>query len=452
MSKNDAYDFIVIGAGSGGVRAARIAASLGANVAIIESRFFGGTCVNVGCVPKKLFTYAAKTPAEIALAKSYGFDVQINNFDWDTLRDNKSKEIERLNGIYVRLLESAGVTIYEGHGKITSPNEVTVDGSVLTGKHILIATGGKPFLPAIKGIEHALISDDFFYLPNLPKRVAVVGGGFIATEFSSILNGLGVEAHLIYRSDLILRGFDQDVRQFVTEQMQHNGVSVHTNADVSEITTSDAGKMLHWEGGSIEVDSVIYATGRIPNLDNLFADGLAPELTENGRIKVNTSFETSLPNVYAVGDIIEGMELTPVALEEGMWLARKLFGQQELASFSYDMIPSAVFCEPNIGTVGLTEEEARQQYSNITLYKSDFRPMRYTLSDLQPRTLMKLIVDEDTDRIVGLHMAGDDAGEITQGFAVAMRMGATKADFDATIGIHPTAAEEFVTMRTPVAE
>jgi len=452
MNKEVMFDLIVIGAGSGGVRAARIAASLGAKVAIIEKRFFGGTCVNVGCVPKKLFSYAAQTPTEAKLAASYGFDVQINNFSWPTLRDNKTKEIERLNSIYVRMLENAGVSIYEGHGKVTAHNEVSINDTVLTGKHILLATGGKPFLPAIKGIEHALISDDFFYLPELPKRVAVVGGGFIATEFSSILNGLGAEAHLVYRGDLILRGFDKDIRQFVAKQMQENGTTIHHNADVTEITTSADSKIVSWEGGSIEVDCVIYATGRVPHLDDLFAEGLAPELTANGRIKVDESFATSLPNVYAVGDIIEGMELTPVALEEGMWLARKLFGQQELADFSYDMIPSAVFCEPSIGTVGLTEEEARQQFSNIELFKSDFRPMRYTLSDLEPRTLMKLIVDADTDRVVGLHMAGDDASEITQGFAVAMRMGATKADFDATVGIHPTSAEEFVTMRTPAVE
>ncbi|HLR17802.1 MAG TPA: glutathione-disulfide reductase [Alcanivoracaceae bacterium] len=452
MSNTDGYDFIIIGAGSGGVRAARIAAGFGAKVALIENRFFGGTCVNVGCVPKKLFSYAAQTPAEAKLAGSYGFDVNIENFDWPTLRDNKTKEIERLNGIYVRMLENANVKIYEGHGKITGAQQVTVNGEQLHGQHILIATGGKPYKPSIPGIEHALISDDLFYLPELPKRAAIVGGGFIACEYASILNGLGVEVHQLYRGELVLRGFDKDVRQFVAAQMVQNGITIHNNADVHEIQKLASSKKLLWEGGELEIDEIIYATGREPNYDNLFTDNMAPELTDNGKIRVNESFETSIPNIYAVGDVIEGMELTPVALAEGMWLARHLFSGNKMKPLSYEMIPSAVFCEPSIGTIGLTEEEAREKYGDITIYKSDFRPMRYSLSDMQPRTLMKLVVDTKSDRVVGLHMAGDDAGEITQGFAVGMKMGATKADFDATIGIHPTAAEEFVTMRTPVSE
>lgn len=450
MSKTFDFDLIVIGAGSGGVRAARFAANLGARVAIIENRFFGGTCVNVGCVPKKMFSYAAEASTVTELFASFGHRFEHSGFSWETLRDNKTREIKRLNGIYQRLLTNAGVTIFNGHGRLLAPHQVSVDDEkTYSAKHILLATGGKPYVPSIEGYENGLVSDDLFYLPSLPKKAAVIGGGYIATEFATILNGLGVETYQVYRGDLLLRGFDQDVRNFITHHVQSGGVNLLLNSQVKSIEKRSDGKLLHLENQQpLLVDEVIFATGRVPNLDNLLNHELELALTPSGKVHVDSSFNTSIESVFAVGDLIEGPELTPVALEEGMWLARHLF-QGPQKPISYEMIPTAVFSHPCIGTVGLTEQEARERYNKIDIYRSEFRPLRYTLSELQTRTLMKLVVDAETDKVLGLHMVGDDAGEITQGFAVAMVMGATKADFDATIGIHPTSAEEFVTMRTP---
>jgi len=443
------FDLVVIGAGSGGVRAARMAASHGARVAIIEERFFGGTCVNVGCVPKKLFSYGSHFPQEFALAEDFGFSVQGWSFDWATLRDNKSREIHRLNGIYQRILDQAGVTVFEGHGKVLGQGRVAVNDQELSAAHILIATGGKPFVPEFAGCELARISDDLFYLEALPERVAVVGGGYIATEFAGILHGLGCQVTQIYRGNLLLRGFDNDIRQFVAEQMRGQGVDLKFNSDVTRLEIAGGGKQLTYQDGSQQTfDEVFYATGRVPKLDGLFAEGAAPALTGNGAIKVDAGFATSIQGLYALGDVIDRVQLTPVALAEGMWLAAKLFGESKpKAEMDYGNIATAVFSHPNIGTVGLSQEEALQQTPAIRVYKSSFRPMRYTLGDKQERSLIKLIVDDKTDKVLGLHMAGEDAAEITQGFAVAIKMGATKADFDATVGIHPTAAEELVTMR-----
>ena len=443
------FDLVVIGAGSGGVRAARMAASHGARVAIIEERFFGGTCVNVGCVPKKLFSYGSHFPQEFALAEDFGFSVQGWSFDWATLRDNKSREIERLNGIYQRILDQAGVTIFEGHGKVLGEGRVAVDDKELSTANILIATGGKPFVPELPGRELVRISDDLFYLDVLPERVAVVGGGYIATEFAGILHGLGCQVTQVYRGNLFLRGFDGDIRQFVAEQMRGQGVDLKFNCDVTRVELAGAGKQVTFQDGSQQVfDEVFYATGRVPKLDGLFAGGAAPALTEKGAIKVDAGFATSIPGLYALGDVIDRVQLTPVALAEGMWLAAQLFGESKpTGAMDYHNIATAVFSHPNIGTVGLSQEQALQQTPAIRVYKSSFRPMRYTLGDKQERSLIKLIVDAETDKVLGLHMAGEDAAEITQGFAVAIKMGATKADFDATVGIHPTAAEELVTMR-----
>ncbi|MCC1498027.1 glutathione-disulfide reductase [Alcanivorax sp. 1008] len=443
------FDLIVIGAGSGGVRAARIAAGFGAKVAIVEERFFGGTCVNVGCVPKKLFSYGASFGDLFRLAEDYGYALHSQPaFSWDTLRDNKTREIERLNGVYQRMLEGAGVQIFSGRGVITAADKVRVGEQIIQGRHILIATGGKPFVPDIPGGEHILISDDLFSLPALPKRVAVIGGGYIACEFASILNGLGCQVHQIYRGDLFLRGFDQEVREFVAGQVAHRGVELHFSTDVRSITANDRAKQLHLEDGSVlEVDAVFYATGRVPYVDGLF-EGISPALGVNGALQVDETFRTSVPGVYAVGDVIDRVQLTPVALAEGMWLARHLFAPQQAgAAPEYDFIPTAVFCHPNIGTVGLSQELALEKHGTIRVYCSEFRGMKYSLGEVQHRSLMKLIVDDVTDEVIGLHVVGDDAGEIVQGFAVAIRSGATKADFDRTIGIHPTAAEELVTMR-----
>ena len=446
------FDLIVIGAGSGGVRAARMAAGYGARVAIVESRFFGGTCVNVGCVPKKLFAYASEFASDFRLSESFGYSPSQSGFDWGTLRDNKSREIERLNSVYRRLLDNSGVSIFEGHGKVTAPGEISVGGELIRAEHILIATGGKPRRPSIRGGELALISDDFFYLERLPEKVAVVGGGYIACEFAGILRGLGCEVHQIYRGDLFLNGFDQGIRHFVAAQMEHAGIQLHFNTHIQSISEHQDGRHLQFSGpGELVVEQVFYAIGREPNIDDLFAESVQPELQENGAIKVDQGFATSVPGLYAIGDVIDRVQLTPVALAEGMWLARNLFaGDKPVAPLDYADIPTAVFSHPNIASVGLTEEQASRQYGSLRIYTSEFRPLRYSLSDMNVRSLMKLVVDDSSGRVVGLHMAGPEAAEIVQGFAVEVRMGATKADFDRTIGIHPTSAEEFVTMREGV--
>lgn len=445
------FDLVVIGAGSGGVRAARIAATLGARVAIIEGRFFGGTCVNVGCVPKKMFAYASEFTAMAELAENYGFTAQVGAVNWPQLRGNKDKEISRLNGIYEKLLDGAGVTIFRGYGQVTANNTVTVNDQSLVAKHIIIATGGQPFMPDIPGAEHALLSDDLFVLPVLPKTAVVVGGGYIACEFTSILNGLGVQVEQIYRGELFLRGFDDDIRQHVATSMAADGVALRFNTDVTAIEKDESGKTVRLSDNSaIRVDEVFYATGRVPKVSNLFS-GVDVATKANGAIMVNDQFETNVPGVYAIGDVIDRVQLTPVALAEGMWLANHLFGdasaQTSAQSVDYANIPTAVFSHPNIATIGLSQTEALDKHSVIRVYRSTFRPLRYTLGDIQQRTMMKLIVDDASDRVVGLHMAGEEAAEIVQGFAVAVRMGATKADFDRTIGIHPTSAEEFVTLR-----
>tara|TARA_R110002073_G_scaffold2938_5_gene19564 strand:- start:134170 stop:135543 length:1374 start_codon:yes stop_codon:yes gene_type:complete len=445
------FDLVVIGAGSGGVRAARIAATLGARVAIIEGRFFGGTCVNVGCVPKKMFAYASEFTAMAELAENYGFTAQVGAVNWPQLRGNKDKEISRLNGIYEKLLDGAGVSIFRGYGQVTANNTVIVNDQSLVAKHIIVATGGQPFMPDIPGAEHALLSDDLFVLPVLPKTAVVVGGGYIACEFASILNGLGVQVEQIYRGELFLRGFDDDIRQHVATSMASDGVALRFNTDVTAIEKDGSGKTIRLSDNSaIRVDEVFYATGRVPKVSNLFS-GVDVATKANGAIMVNDQFETNVPGVYAIGDVIDRVQLTPVALAEGMWLANHLFGdasaQTSAQSVDYANIPTAVFSHPNIATIGLSQTEALDKHSVIRVYRSTFRPLRYTLGDIQQRTMMKLIVDDASDRVVGLHMAGEEAAEIVQGFAVAVRMGATKADFDRTIGIHPTSAEEFVTLR-----
>ncbi|MDF1780433.1 MAG: glutathione-disulfide reductase [Alcanivoracaceae bacterium] len=441
------YDLVVIGAGSGGVRAARIAASLGASVAIVEGRFFGGTCVNVGCVPKKMFAYASEFSGLSELAADFGFNVEAGQFDWSRLRANKDKEIARLNGVYERLLSHAGVNIFLGYGRITASDTVVVGDETLKAKNILIATGGQSYMPEIPGAELALLSDDLFVLPQLPKTAIVVGGGYIACEFASILSGLGVTVQQLYRGELFLRGFDRDIREHVAKSMRGDGIEISFNADVVEITRTDTGKRVTLtDGSTLDVDEVFYAAGRIPKVSGLF-DGVDVTMAPNGAIKVDEHFQTNIPGIYAVGDVTGRVQLTPVALAEGMWLAHHLFGDAPTPQVEYENIATAVFCHPNVGTIGLSQEAAAVKYGAVRVYKSEFRPLRFSLGDIQHRTLMKLIVDDATDRVVGLHMAGDEAGEIVQGFAVAVRMGATKADFDRTIGIHPTSAEEFVTMR-----
>ena len=449
-----AYDFdlYVIGAGSGGVRAARFAAGFGAKVAVAESRYLGGTCVNVGCVPKKLLVYGAHFAEDFEQSSGFGWSLGEANFDWTTLIANKDREINRLNGIYRNLLVNSGVTLHEAHAKVVGPHEVEVNGERFTAKNILIATGGWPQIPEIPGHEHAISSNQAFFLTELPKRVLVVGGGYIAVEFAGIFHGLGANTTLLYRGDLFLRGFDGSVRKHLQEELTKRGMDLQFNADIARIDKQPDGslKATLKDGRVLEADCVFYATGRRPMLDNLGLENTDVQLTDKGFIKVDEQYQTSEPSILALGDVIGRVQLTPVALAEGMAVARRLFKPEQYRPVDYKMIPTAVFSLPNIGTVGLTEEEAREAGHEVVIYESRFRPMKLTLTECQEKTLMKLVVDGKTDKVLGCHMVGPDAGEIVQGLAIALKAGATKRDFDDTIGVHPTAAEEFVTMRTPV--
>ncbi len=443
------YDLFVIGAGSGGVRAARMAAGFGARVAVAEDRYMGGTCVNVGCVPKKLYVYASEFRHAFEDARGFGWDSKVPAFDWETLRDNKKTEISRLNAIYDRLLDGAGAEVIEARASIAGPHEVRVGNRTVTSERILIATGGWPFVPPIPGAELAITSNEIFDLEHFPQRLVVVGGGYIATEFAGIFHGLGAKVTQLYRGPLFLRGFDDDVRQHLAQEMRKDGVDLRFEVDVTRLSRGTDGiDVTLADGSTLAADAVLYATGRKPHLEGLGLENIDVKLTENGAIAVDEHFQTSQPGVFALGDVIGGMELTPVALGEGMAFARREFNAMN-AAVEYDFIPTAVFSQPNIGTVGFTEAEARAEFGEITLYKSTFRPMKHTLGGRDEKTFMKLIVDQASDRVVGVHMVGPDAGEIVQGIAIALKAGATKAQFDSTIGIHPTAAEEFVTMRDP---
>ncbi|MCD5983949.1 glutathione-disulfide reductase [Pseudomonas sp. CDFA 610] len=449
-----AYDFdlFVIGAGSGGVRAARFAAGFGAKVAVAESRYLGGTCVNVGCVPKKLMVYSSHFSEDFEHAKGFGWSLGKASFDWPTLIANKDREINRLNGIYRKLLVDSGVTLHEGHAKVVGAQKVEINGNTYSAERILIATGGWPQIPDVPGREHAISSNEAFFLKELPKRVVVVGGGYIAVEFASIFNGLGAETTLIYRGELFLRGFDGSVRTHLHEELLKRHMDIRFNSDIERIDKQADGslKLSMKGGGTLETDCVFYATGRRPMLDNLGLESVDVKLDKHGYIEVDENYQSSEPSILAIGDVIGGVQLTPVALAEGMALARRLFKPEQYRPVDYNHIPTAVFSLPNIGTVGLTEEAAIEAGHEVQIFESRFRPMKLTLTDDQERTLMKLVVDAKTDRVLGCHMVGPDAGEIVQSLAIAIKAGATKQVFDDTIGVHPTAAEEFVTMRTPV--
>lgn len=447
------FDLFVIGAGSGGVRAARFAAGYGARVAVAESRYLGGTCVNVGCVPKKLLVYGAHFAEDFEQAQGFGWSLGEAGFDWPTLIANKNREIERLNGVYRNLLVNSGVTLLEGHARLLDEHSVELDGQRYSAKHILIATGGWPFIPEFPGSEHAITSNEAFFLKQLPKRVLVVGGGYIAVEFASIFHGLGAETSLLYRRELFLRGFDGAVRHHLREELSKRGVDLQFNSDIERIDKQADGSLQATlqDGRVMHADCIFYATGRRPMLDNLGLENTAVELNDDGSIRVDEHYRTTSPSILAIGDVIGRVQLTPVALAEGMAVARQLFKPEEYRAVDYQTIPTAVFSLPNIGTVGLSEEQAKAAGHSVEVYESRFRPMKLTLTECQERTLMKLVVDADSDRVLGCHLVGPDAGEIIQGLAVALKAGATKQTFDDTIGVHPTAAEEFVTMRTPVA-
>lgn len=451
MSQYD-YDLFVIGAGSGGVRAARFSAGYGARVAIAEERFFGGTCVNIGCVPKKLMVYASHFSEDFEDAAGYGWTVGERSFDWPTLIANKDREIARLNGIYKRLLEGAGVEIFEARATILDAHTVEVGGRKATAAHILVATGGKPVRAREPGCELSIVSDDVFYLDRLPERILVAGGGYIAVEFAGVFAGLGSKVTQIYRGPLFLRGFDADVRAFLAEEMPKKGVDLVFNEIIEKIEKTDGGLAATLTGGRVlEVDQVLYAIGRQPNSEDLGLDRAGVELNGMGAVKVDEHYRSSVPSILAIGDVTDRIQLTPVALAEGMAVARTLFND-EPTTVDYGDVPSAVFSQPPIASVGLTEEAARAKHGAVDVYRSTFRPMKHTLSGRDEKTLMKLIVERGGQKVVGAHMVGLDAAEIVQGLAIAIKAGATKADFDRTIGIHPSAAEEFVTMRQPLPE
>ncbi|MEH6543845.1 MAG: glutathione-disulfide reductase [Porticoccaceae bacterium] len=443
---NYEYDLFVIGAGSGGVRAARMSAQYGGRVAVAEHQALGGTCVNVGCVPKKLFVYAAEFSHAFSDSAGFGWQNATANFHWPTLRDNKNREIERLNAIYKNLLETPGVDIIEGRAVIVDPHTVAVNGREYSCRDILICTGGYPYVPEFPGAEYVINSNDAFFLDELPSSIVIVGGGYIGVEFAGIFNGLGVETHLVYRGDLFLKAFDEDLRSHLAEEMTKQGVHLHFNEDIDAIKKTPQGFDLSLKSGdSLQAGLVMYATGRKPNTHDLGLENTKVSCDSRGYVQVNDALQTAEPSIYALGDVIGRVELTPVAIKEGMALAGNLF-KGESNTIDYSNIPTAVFSQPNLGTVGLTEAEARASYDDILIYRSEFRPMKATLSGGSERALMKLIVDASTDKVIGCHMLGDGAGEIIQGLAVAIKCGATKVDFDATVGIHPTAAEEFVTM------
>lgn len=450
MSEYD-FDLFVIGAGSGGVRASRMAATFGAKVAVAEELYLGGTCVNVGCVPKKLFAYAAHFAEDFSDAQGYGWDLTRAGFNWRRLVENKNTEITRLNGIYHNLLTGAGVTLVNGRAQLLDSHTVAVGDKTFSAERILIATGGWPYIPDFPGREHVISSNEVFYLDELPKRCVIVGGGYIAIEFASIFHGLGCQTSLLYRGEQFLRGFDQGIRDHMVVTMQNKGLDLQFNADVVSIDKQGDGSLSIQlkSGETLEADLVLYATGRRPKLDGLGLENTTVELDDKGFIAVDKQYQTTDPAIFAIGDVTDTLQLTPVALAEGMALARRLYRPEEYREVDYNDLATAVFCIPNIATLGLTEEQARAQGYKLDIFESRFRPMRNTLAGNQEQSFMKLLVDQDSDRVLGVHMIGPDAGEIIQGLAVALKAGATKAVFDATLGIHPTAAEEFVTMRTP---
>jgi glutathione reductase (NADPH) len=429
------------------VRASRVAASYGARVAIAEPGAFGGTCVNVGCIPKKLFAYAAHVREDFEVARAYGWSVGEPRFAWPVLLANKDREIARLNGVYEKLLDNAGVTILRARAEVRDPHTVEVDGRRVTARHILVATGAWPHLPPIPGAEHAITSNEAFHLERLPERAVVVGGGYIALEFASILNGLGVRTALAYRGKRLLRGFDADIGERIAEELARKGVSVRLEAAPQALERTAEGLRLRFAQGPAEdADLALFATGRKPNTAGLGLERAGVRLASDGAVLVDEYSRSSVDSIHAIGDVTNRINLTPVATAEGMWLARTLF-RGEPTPVDHAAVPTAVFCDPNIATVGLTEQHARERYAEVDTYKASFRALKLTLTEKQERTFMKLVVDRASDRVLGAHMIGPEAGEIIQGIAVAVKLGATKAQFDATIGIHPTVAEEFVTMR-----
>jgi glutathione reductase (NADPH) len=445
------FDLFTIGAGSGGVRASRVAAAHGARVAVAENRYLGGTCVNVGCVPKKLLVYAAQYGEAWREATAFGWSGGTPAFDWQRLIKNKNAEILRLNRVYRGLLTDSGVTIIEGRAQLIDAHTVAVGDRRLTARHILIATGGWPVVPSFPGAEHVITSNEAFFLDRLPERIVILGGGYIAVEFAGIFHGLGAHVTQLYRGPLFLRGFDDDIRLTLADEMTRAGIDLRFNTNIRTLARAADGLVVTLEDGStLAADAVMAATGRAPLTADLGLEAAGVALNAKGAVVVDADQRTSVPTIYAVGDCTDRLNLTPVAIREGHAVADSLFGPK-VARADHDGVPTAVFSQPPVGTVGLSETAARARFAHVTIFRTAFRPMKQQMTGGQGRTMMKLVVDSATDRVLGAHMVGADAPEIIQGIAIALKCGATKADFDATVGIHPTAAEEFVTLRTPVA-
>lgn len=444
------YDLFVIGGGSGGVRAARVAAGeTGAKVALAEEDRYGGTCVIRGCVPKKLMVYASEFPETIAAGRAYGWDMHDADFDWSVFRTRLHAELDRLEGIYRNLLNGSGVTMYDQRAKLADPHTVELaDGTRITARHILLATGGRPVLPQVDGIEHAITSNEMFLLDDLPKSILIVGGGYIACEFAGIMNGLGVKTTQMLRSDQILRGFDDETRGFVADAMRGRGVDLRTNVNVVRIEKTDAGLSVTDTNGDIHVvDQVMYATGRRPNSDNLGLESLGVEMGDRGQVIVDDYSQTAVPSIFAVGDITDRANLTPVAIREGMAFVETVFKSNPTKP-DHDLIPTAIFTQPEMGTVGLSEQDAAA-LGPIDVYTTSFKPMRQAFAGEQEKVFMKLVVCQTTQRVLGCHIVAHAAGEMIQLAGIAIKMGATKADFDRTVAVHPTMSEELVTLRNP---
>jgi glutathione reductase (NADPH) len=449
-----AYDFdlFTLGAGSGGVAGSRRAASHGARVGIAEAVRVGGTCVLRGCVPKKLLVYAAHFADDFADAAGYGWTVPAPSFDWPQLIANKDRELDRLNGIYLKLLADSGVKLFEGRARLLDAHTIEIGATTVTSERILVATGGHPVLPPIPGIEHVLTSNEALDLPQLPRRITIVGAGYIAVEFAGIFNGLGVEVTLAVRGDGLLRGFDEDVRSSLAQELSGRGIDIKLHTVVTRIDKRGGDLVLTTQHGQeIVTDQVLYATGRAPNTRGLGLEELGVLLNQTGSILVDEWSETAVPGIYAVGDATDRINLTPVAIAEARAVAETLFNANP-TKFDRACVPSAVFSTPAVATVGLTEAEARRTLRAVDAYRTRFRSLKHTLSGREERVMMKLVVDRETDRVVGCHMVGADAPEIIQGLAIAVKCGATKRQFDQTVGIHPTSAEEFVTMREKLPE
>jgi glutathione reductase (NADPH) len=452
MSEYD-FDLFTIGGGSGGVRGARIAASYGAKVAVAEEKYLGGTCVNVGCIPKKMLVYASHYAEDFEDARAFGWDVESKGFDWAKLKANKDNEIDRLKDVYRGILGGAGVKVFDSRATIVDAHTVQVGDQRVTAKYILVATGGRPRIPHGHGEELVMTSDDVFAMAEMPKRLLIVGGGYIATEFAGIFHGLGSKVTQIYRGPMFLRGFDDDVRRTVAEEMRKKEVDLRFDTHVSELDRTDDGAVIatFTNGDTVVVDACVFAIGRMPYVAGLGLGGAGVETNKHGAIIVDDYGKTNVDSIYAIGDVTDRIQLTPVALAEGMAVAATLFDGRPTKP-DHVNVPSAVFSQPSIGTIGMTEREARDARDDVVIFRSAFRPLRHSITGRDAKTMMKLVVCGDTDQVLGVHVVGPHAGEIVQGFAVAVKMGATKRQLDATIGIHPTSAEELVTMRTPVAE